>query len=97
MMMLSALSTKYSHWRYEKEVKVHVKLDEYDVDSGLYFKPFGKDMELREVIVGSEASVSRAELAAALGDQAQAVKVLKARLAFKSFRVVKQRQANLWE
>ena len=92
--MLKMLSTKFSHWRYENEVRVFTRLN--DADGGLYFAEFGKDLRLCEVIVGARSTITRADLAKSLGGLAPDVKARKARLAFRSFRVVEQRCASLW-
>ncbi len=91
--MLKVLSTKFSHWRYEDEVRLFARLDTPSA-GGLYFRPFDADLQLREVIVGASSDLSRREISDALvGTAAQ---VRKARLAFRSFRVVEQRKASLW-
>jgi hypothetical protein len=46
--------------------------------------------------VGANAAIGRAELAASLGDQASVIRTVKARLAFKTFNVVRQRKAEYW-
>ncbi len=94
--MLQVLTTKFSHWRYENEHRLFVKLKEKD-KKGLYFFGFCKQVALREVIVGHNSTISRAELARALGDMACDVEVYKARLAFRTFRVVRQRSGELWK
>jgi hypothetical protein len=92
--MLRVLTTKFSHWRYENEVRVFVDLT--DPIGSLYFADFGPSLALREVIVGARCEATRANIAAALGPLASAVKTRKARLAFRSFRVVEQKQRALW-
>lgn len=94
--MRQIIATKFTHWRYENEVRCFVGLDPEDCENGLYFMPFSEQLALREVIVGHCADISRAELAAALGDSCEAVIQRKARLAFRSFRIVEQRRASLW-
>ena len=89
------LSLKFSHWRYEQEHRLFVKLDEKDEATGLYFFAFGDVLSLREVIVGANSEVTRDAIAAVLADFPD-VKPLKARLAFRSFKVVKQRSKALW-
>lgn len=39
------LFTKYSHWKYEEEIRAIVHLKQRDGD--LYFKEFGDDLRLR--------------------------------------------------
>ena len=90
------LSTKFSHWRYEQEMRLFVRLDRAAEQSGFYYMDFSPELALKEVIVGSSSSVSRSQIEDALGNLAANVRCWKARLAFKSFRVVKQRKASLW-
>lgn len=92
----SVLTTKYSHWRYENEVRVFARLENPDSESGLYFHDFTKDIKLAEVIVGPESKVSRESIRQALGDLAPSIAVFKARLAFKSFGVIRQKKEKLW-
>ncbi|MEP2830278.1 DUF2971 domain-containing protein [Parvibaculum sp.] len=90
------LFTKYSHWRYENEVRSFVTLEEVDPESGLYFADFSDRLKLVEVIVGANSTLKEAELMEALGDLQADVKVSRARLAFGSFQVVRQRDKKLW-
>ena len=90
------LFTKYSHWRYEDEVRCFVTLEDRDPETNLYFAEFSDRLRLRTVIVGAESSVDRRTLQVALGDLAPSVDSFKARLAFRTFRVVRQRNAKLW-
>jgi hypothetical protein len=90
------LFTKYSHWRYENEVRSFVTLEEKDPEKNLYFASFSDQLSLTTVILGAQSSISRAELREALGEFSGKVEAFKARLAFKTFRVVRQRNAKLW-
>lgn len=94
-MMVDALATKYSHWRYEAERRVFIKLDHDTVENGLYFQSFGPNLVLRQVIVGPKSTVTRSEVAEALGDTA-GVEAYQARLAYQTFRVVRNRAGHLW-
>ena len=89
------LFTKYAHWKYEDEVRCFVTLDERE-PNGLYFAEFSEQLNLMQVIVGAESSISRETLRQALGNLASNVSVIKARLAFKSFMVVRQKNERLW-
>jgi hypothetical protein len=96
-MMRDALSTKYIHWRYEHEQRLFVGLDHSTITpAGLYFADFGPNLVLREVIVGAKSEINRAEVAEALGDMAE-VETFKARLAYQTFRVVKNQNPKLWK
>ena len=88
--------TKYSHWRYEREWRRFVPLHECERENGLFFTPFAGHMKLETVIVGALSPVSREEVMEALGDLAADVRVSKSRLAFRSFRVVRQRNLKMW-
>lgn len=92
--MFQRLRTKYAHWDYEQEVRHFVQLHGADLDGGMFFQPFSSQLELRSVIVGSRSSATRAQLSAALGDLSPSV--MPTRLAFQSFRVVKQNDASRW-
>lgn len=89
------ISTKYSHWRYEKEVRCWHPLD--PDDDGIQFSYFGKQIKLREVYIGFQSRITRSDVQAALGDELEGVvKVINTRLAFRTFKVVTQRDRKLW-
>lgn len=90
------LFTKYSHWRYENEVRAFATLEDKDPESGLYFANFSDELKLTTVIVGAESRVTRNDIQSTLGDFGESVDVFKARLAFNTFRVVKQRNEGYW-
>jgi hypothetical protein len=96
--MLDLLTLKFEHWQYEQEHRLFVRLDEKEEETGLYFFDFGGSdtVKLREVIVGAQSQISAQEVAEALGDMAPKVVVRKARLAFRSFEVVRRRNQDLW-
>lgn len=91
------LSTKFSHWRYENEVRVFVSLEDKDPDIGHYFYPFSDEMKIRQVLVGAEASVTRQEVAEALGNENADIERFKTRAAFQTFNVVQNRNKSLWQ
>lgn len=93
-LMKSVLATKYSHWRYEAEVRTFHRL-ETSVD-GHFFTEIGTSLVLREVIVGALSTVTRADVAAAIGGLSE-VTAYKKRLAFKTFSVVRNRNSRLWK
>ena len=79
--------TKYVDWQYEREVRIYAMLNDRDPESGLYFGDFGDRLVLREVIAGPPCAVAERELRDATGSTT-GVEFTKARLAFKTFRVV---------
>jgi hypothetical protein len=78
---------KFEHWQYEDEVRVIVPLADATREDAHWFVPFSKALQLKEVVVGGESSVSRAELMAWLGAANRNVTIIKARLAYSSFDV----------
>jgi hypothetical protein len=94
--LVNSVFTKYWHWRYESEARMLVKLQHAISEDGLFFAPFGDKLRLTTVIAGTLASVTRRELHDALGNLATSVAVFKARLAFGTFRIVRQRREELW-
>lgn len=94
---LKLLTTKYEGWKYENEVRVIVFLGERDSDTGFYFCDFGRHLVLKWVILGARSTLSRDHVAAALSETDRSVTIVKARLAFQTFSVVRQRNARLWE
>lgn len=88
------ICTKFKHWSYEEEYRIYVTLD--DCQDGLYFYNFSEQLVLKQVIAGAASTASRADVANALGDLAGTVQVIKARAAFRSFRVVESKNNALW-
>lgn len=84
------LFTKYHNWRYEKEIRVWVRLE--DQEDGMYFYDFNKAIQLVQVIVGVRCTLSRKALVSALGTLAKSVKLTKARPGFRKFEIVTQQQ-----
>jgi hypothetical protein len=73
-----------------------VTLEDRDPEKNLYFADFSDRLSLAMVIVGAESKVTREVLRSALGELALNVETFKARLAFGSFKVVRQRNPRLW-
>lgn len=95
--LLEALEIKFEHWAYEDEARMLANLETYDPDYRIWYKRFGGDLRLREVIVGPASEITRAQLAEQLGDLARDVRSFKARWAFRSYQVVRQRHDTLWK
>jgi hypothetical protein len=83
------LFTKFRDWSYEEELRNWFRLDEREGER--YFYPFDTLVRLREVIVGPLCGLSKAVIEKSL-EEYSGVSVLKARLAFKTFRVVKNQK-----
>jgi hypothetical protein len=94
--MHTFFTTKFSHWRYEQEVRCFIQLDRKTEVNGLYFFEFEDGLKLREVVVGVHSSLGRQEVTSSLGEGDGEVVILKARAAFRSFKMVQQRNRGLW-
>ena len=96
--LLSTLwGTKFSHWVYEEEVRLMLKLDQFYQDGGFYFHPMDERLKLRQVIVGCESKFSRGHVYDALGEKGTGVEVFKVRPAFKAFKIVRNKNSKLWK
>jgi len=83
--MRELLSTKFSHWSYEKEYRIFSKLGTQE--DGLYYENFSKDIILKQVIIGVESKVTKHNIKDAFGDEK--IEIFKVRSAFKSFSMVR--------
>ena len=63
---------------------------------GEYYYPFPSDLQLKQVLVGAESALSRRNIAEALGTLSAEVEVSKVRAAFRSFKVVRQKNEGRW-
>lgn len=83
-------STKYAGWKYEREWRATFQFDERE--NGHYFYYYGAEplMVLREVIVGLNCDTTEEDVRAARATHSNTIEIIKARLAFKTFRVVKK-------
>ncbi|MEX1098230.1 MAG: DUF2971 domain-containing protein [Planctomycetales bacterium] len=80
-------TTKCQEWAYEREWRIFVPLSDAVQEGNLYFRWFGDDIRLAEVIVGSDCE----QLEKVREDTAKYhlnACVYKARLAFNHFKVV---------
>ena len=86
------LRTKFKDWGYEAEYRRVVCLDKtYEMDN-LHFWPFGSDLELREVVLGARCKVQSQNIEDLLGAGFRRIKIVHARPAFQTFKVVKNKR-----
>jgi len=86
----AAIRYKFKEWSYEREYRGIVPLDEKD-KSGHYFVSLNDDFVLREVIIGARCNRTPNGFKDMLLPYANSVKVTKSRLAFQSFKVVRNK------
>jgi hypothetical protein len=91
--MKKLLATKFKHWEYKDEVRAFVGLDEID-STGFYFKDFSEDTVLKEVILGVRCKTSKGQIKRLVSSYASSTRIVKARLAFHTFRVVENLAAR---
>jgi hypothetical protein len=82
------LRTKFSHWKYEEEVRVIVPLNDAVKEGALHFYRFGADLELIEVILGERCSLDLDEVRAMLARMHKGATAFRTRLAVKWFAIV---------
>jgi hypothetical protein len=88
---MKILTTKFSEWAYEREVRVFERLENSDPKDGNFYMNFGENIKLKEVIVGALNNISRKEVISNLetaGFNTSKIKLTKARLAFNSYAIV---------
>jgi len=90
-MMRRVLATKFEDWQYEDEIRVFVDLKESDSKTGLYYKDFGEDLLLKEVIIGPKCHFSVSDLDNVLTKYDEEVKIIPSRLAFRSYKVIERK------
>jgi len=86
------LFSKFIDWKYEEEWRNWIRIDERDPVTGFYFYAIDGFVRLREVIAGPLCDVSETRLRDALKGYGAKIRLTKARLAFRSFRVVRNKQ-----
>jgi hypothetical protein len=86
-------STKCKGWDYEEEVRVFAWLkSNRDESTGLHFCRFYSEVQLKEVIAGPLCMATQ-DLRNAIPDhEAQGIALVKARLAFRSFKIVRDQR-----
>lgn len=94
-LMNQLLRTKFADWKYEKEVRLFVQLDHTTKESGMYFYDFSKDFSLKEVVLGPKCELPISAVREFVNNVSPSASVVKARIAFSSFRVIKNKIASL--
>ncbi|WP_064596108.1 DUF2971 domain-containing protein [Pseudomonas sp. DR 5-09] len=90
------VSTKYSHWKYEREYRVFVDISKKDRAQNVLLQSLSDRIKLRQVIVGCNSGLSRGDVSSVLGGYENSIEVFKVRGAFKKFKMVKNRNPDLW-
>ncbi len=91
--MRTILTTKFKDWAYEREWRIFAGLNDRDPENGLYFLNFEPHFTLREVILGHRCAGNVEQLAKHIERPQKSVELFHARPAFKSFRIVRKKDA----
>lgn len=85
----SCLLTKFSHWKYEKEMRAFFKIDEDEIRKAeFFFEPFSESIVLREVCLGIKYQKFDDALHNSMVSRGVAVRTM--RMAFNEFAIVEQ-------
>jgi hypothetical protein len=88
------LRTKFFDWQYEDEMRLVVELDHDTMESEKYFSSFSENLMLREIILGPRCELPIEGIRNIVTDFRPSVVVLKSRIAFTRFSVLKNRVAS---
>lgn len=85
------LSTKFSHWKYEQEMRAFFKVDKEEIlNSNFFFEPFSENIILREVCLGMNYESADMNLHTSIVKSGVAVRTM--RMAFSEFAIVFQQE-----
>jgi hypothetical protein len=88
------LRTKFVDWKYEDEKRMFVDLDPNSQEGGNHFMEFSENLVLREVILGLKCDLPVSRIRQLLKDEQAPVKVLKAGMALRAFKIIEDRSAR---
>ena len=92
--MNKLLRTEFFDWKYEDEMRLFVNLDHDTLESGKYFYSFSEDLVLREIILGPLCELPIEGIRNIVEDFNPRVVVMKSRIAFTRFEVLKHKVAS---
>ncbi|MCP4098109.1 MAG: DUF2971 domain-containing protein [Planctomycetaceae bacterium] len=92
--MADIFATKFIHWSYEEEVRLLITFETEPENGEICFYPYSDELRLRQIIIGPRSDISVEDIYEAVGDSG--IKVFQARLGFKRFEVVRQKNKKLW-
>lgn len=85
------VSTKYKDWAYEQEQRMFIELAEGYEEAGNIFLDFSDQLQLKEIILGVNCSLSIDRIRQLVRHDEPTVKVMKAGMALRTFRVIEDR------
>lgn len=93
--MPDLFATKFIHWSYEEEVR---QLISFETEPGeICFYPYSDELRLRQIIIGPRSELCVEDIQEAISEYGDGgVEIFQARLAFRRFEVVRQKDETLW-
>jgi hypothetical protein len=89
------LRTKFTDWKYEDEKRMFVDLRTSSQEGSNYFQEFSDILVLREVILGLKCDLPVSRAQQLLRHYPNPVKVLKAGMALRTFKIIEDRSARI--
>ena len=86
--------TKFIDWKYEDERRMFLDLDPNSQEGGNHFVEFSENLVLREVILSLKCNLPVSRVRQLLKDEPNPVKVLKAGMALRAFKIIEDRSAR---
>lgn len=91
--VMTVLTTKFKDWEYEREWRIFAGGREREADGKAYLA-FQPGLILREIILGVRCEATMRSFADLVVDPIKSVEIFKARAAFDSFEIVRQKQVK---
>ena len=85
---------KFEDWAYEKEWWIRVPLSDTVKELGLHFMEFSNKLELAKVVIGPKCKATVSEIQRLVIGLKPAVEIVQARVAFESFRIVRDKSVT---
>jgi hypothetical protein len=85
------IRTKFTEWQYENEHRMYGQIGKAEQKSKLSFIKFSEDLVLREVILGMNCVKPIQEVRKLVNAKVSKVKILKAGMALRKFKVIEDR------
>lgn len=82
------VTTKYSHWKYEDEVRLIIQLKHAQREGSNYFVSYCDILSLQEVVVGLRSKITDENLMSSMSHEDQGVSIIRTRLATRSYKVL---------
>jgi hypothetical protein len=86
-------STKSTHWSYEEEVRVPIRLSNCMVEGGMHFEGLSGQVRIVGLVLGPLCTLGERDVESAL-HRGQRIALRRARLAFRSFNVARDKSAG---